>query len=113
MRIRGWKFCADALNFAFESQGMCWQRKMHQGILEVSLRDFDEELCLGFSRVCKDWQTIRLQDLDINGDLAFEMRDLSELHLARQYTGSDGDYQRYDANIAQAMFAVVFGEFQN
>ena len=28
----------------------------------VSLRDFDEKLCLGFSRVCEDWQMIRLQD---------------------------------------------------
>ena len=37
---------------------MCWQGKMYLGTLDVSLRDFDEELCLGFSRVyigyCKD-----------------------------------------------------------
>ena len=32
------------------------------GILEVSLTDFDEEFCLGFSRVCEDWRLIRLQD---------------------------------------------------
>ena len=32
---------------------------MHLGTLEVSLRDFDEELCLGFSRVCEDWRMIQ------------------------------------------------------
>ena len=35
---------------------------MYQGNLEMSLRDFDEELCLEFSRVCEDWRMIRLQD---------------------------------------------------
>ena len=30
------------------------------GTLEVSLKDFDEELCRGFSRVCEDWQMIQL-----------------------------------------------------
>ena len=34
---------------------MCWHGKMHLETLEVSLRYFDEELCLGFSRVCEDW----------------------------------------------------------
>ena len=53
---------------------MCWQGKMHLGALEVSLRDFDEELCLGFSRVCEDWRMIQLQDLTKNEDLALEMR---------------------------------------
>ena len=47
---------------SLKSQGMCWQGKMHLGTLEVSLRDFDEELCLGSSRVCEDWLMIRLQD---------------------------------------------------
>ena len=37
---------------SLKSQGMCWERRMHLGTLEVSLKDFDEELlCLGFSRV--------------------------------------------------------------
>ena len=61
----------------------------------------------------KDWQTIRLQDWIINEDLTFEMRDVTELHWARYYTRSEGDFQRYDINIAQARFTVVFGEFQN
>ena len=34
--------------YLWKSQGMCWQGKMHLGTLEVSLRDFDEELCLGY-----------------------------------------------------------------
>ena len=41
---------------------MCWQGMMHLGTLEVSLKDFDEELCSGFSRVYEDWWMIRLQD---------------------------------------------------
>ena len=41
---------------------MRWQGKMYLGTLEVSLRDFDEELCLGFTRVYEDWWMIRLQD---------------------------------------------------
>ena len=32
---------------------MCWQGKMHLGTLEVSLRDFDEELCLGFAECAR------------------------------------------------------------
>ena len=35
---------------------------MHLGTLEVSLKDFDEVLCWGFSRACEDWQMIQLQD---------------------------------------------------
>ena len=68
---------------------------MHLGTLEVSLRDFDEELYLGFSRVCEDW---RMNDsvtrLDKNEDLALEMRDLTELHWARNFMRSKGDFQR-------------------
>ena len=30
------------------------------GTLEVSLRDFGEDLCLEFSRLCEDWRMIRL-----------------------------------------------------
>ena len=41
---------------------MCWQGKMHLGTLDMSLRDFDEELCSGFSRVYEDWWMIRLPD---------------------------------------------------
>ena len=41
---------------------MCWQGKMHLGTLEVSLRDFDEDFCSGFSRLYEDWWMIRLQD---------------------------------------------------
>ena len=35
---------------------------MHLGTLEMSLRDFDEELCSGLSRVYEDWWMIRLPD---------------------------------------------------
>ena len=48
--------------YLWKSQGMCWQGKMHLGTLEMSLRDFDEELCSGFSRVYEDWWMIRLPD---------------------------------------------------
>ena len=48
--------------YLWKIQGMCWQGKMYLGTLEVSLRDFNEELCLGFSRVYEDWWMIRLQD---------------------------------------------------
>ena len=30
---------------SLKNQGMCWQGMMHLGTLEVSLKDFDEELC--------------------------------------------------------------------
>ena len=73
---------------------MCWQGKMHLGTLEMSLRDFDEELCSGFSRVYEDWWMIRLPRLDKNEDLALEMRDLTELHWARNFLRSKGDFQR-------------------
>ena len=60
---------------------MCWRGRMHLGILEVSLTDFDEELCLVFSSVCEDWRLIRLQDwTKMKIWLCMEMRDLTELH---------------------------------
>ena len=30
-----------------------------KGTMEMSLKDFDEELCWGFSRVYEDWQMIQ------------------------------------------------------
>ena len=67
---------------------------MHLEILEVSLRDFDEELCLGFSRVCEGLADDSVTRLDKNEDLALEMRDLTELHWARNFMWSKGDFQR-------------------
>ena len=69
---------------------MCWQGKMHLGTLEMSLRDFDEELCLGFPRLADDSVT----RLDKTEDLTLEMRDLAELHWARNFMRSKGDFQR-------------------
>ena len=58
----GKNWCGCDQFYLWKSQRMCWQGKMHLGTLEVSLRDFDEELCLGISRVCEDRRMIRLQD---------------------------------------------------
>ena len=44
------------------------------------------------SRVCKDWHLIQLQDW--KKDSALEMRDLTELHSARNFMRSKGDFQR-------------------
>ena len=74
---------------------MCWQGKMHLGTLEMSLRDFDEELF-----VFRVFQSVRglvddsVTRLDKNEDLALEMRDLTELHCARNFLRSKGDFQR-------------------
>ena len=63
--------------------------------LEVSLKDFDEELCLG-----RVFQSVRgLADdsvtrLDTNEDLALEMRDPTELHWALNFRRSKGDFQQ-------------------
>ena len=45
-----------------KSRNVLAREDVYLGTLEVSLRDFDEELCLGFSRVYEDWWMIRLQD---------------------------------------------------
>ena len=66
-------WCGCDQFYLWKSQGMCWQGKRHLGTLKVSLRDFDEELCLGFSA---DDSVPRL---DKNEDLALEMSDLTEL----------------------------------
>ena len=73
---------------------MCWQGKMHLGTLEMSLRDFDEELCSGFFQSVRGLVDDSVTRLDKNEDLALEMRDLTELHCARNFLRSKGDFQR-------------------
>ena len=73
---------------------MCWQGKMHLGTLEVSLRDFDEEIVFRVFQSVRGLADDSVTRLDKNEDLALEMRDLTELHWARDFMRSKGDFQR-------------------
>ena len=69
---------------------------MHLETLEVSLRDFDEELCSGFSRVCEDGLADdSITRLDKNEEIGNEGSDEialgSEFHAVKD---SKGDLQR-------------------
>ena len=53
---------------------------MDLGTLEMSFRDFDEELCSGYHSVTtEDLVDDSVTRLDKNEDLALEMRDMPEL----------------------------------
>ena len=75
----------------------CWQGRMHLETLEVSLKNFDEELCWwvfvdGFSGCARIgiWFSYRIG----KNDSALEMGDLTELHSARNFARSKRDFQR-------------------
>ena len=90
---------------------MCWQGKMHLGTLEMSLRDFDEELCFRVFQSVRGLVDDSVTRWDKNEDMALEMRDLTELHWARNFLRSKETSS--DANIAQVDCVPAWlGEFR-